>query len=322
MILHQFPIGVDVSKATLDIFDSQSARFTQIENQPAVIAAWRAGLNPQRLIIFEATSVVDQALHKDLEANHHPFARVNPRDARDFARASGRRAKTDRVDARMLAHMAAALKPEPSRPRCELRLRLSGFLSRRRQLVEMRKQERTRIKQAGDDDWLISRIHVMLDVLTTQIKEVEAEIEAFLHANMHLAEAYLRLKGVPGIGPITAATLVADLPELGSRDRRQIASLVGLAPHPRDSGACRGKRTIWGGRKHIRDLMFSAAVSIIRSKTPAAERYRQFLEQGKQKKCAIIAIARWLLVAVNAMMKNKTQWNGKATINSDVTAPT
>jgi transposase len=240
MILHQFPIGVDVSKATLDIFDSQSARFTQIENQPSAIAAWRADLDPRRLIIFEATSVVDQALHKDLEANNHPFVRVNPRDARDFARASGRRAKTDRVDARMLAHMAAALKPEPSRPRCGLRLRLSGFLSRRRQLVEMRKQERTRIKQAGDDTWLASQINQMLDVLTAQIKEVEAEIEALVHTDTILDEAYDRLKSAPGIGPITAATLIADLPELGLRDRRQIASLVGLAPHPRsDVRSCR-----------------------------------------------------------------------------------
>jgi transposase len=314
MILHQFPIGVDVSKATLDIFDSQSARFTQIENQPSAIAAWRADLDPRRLIIFEATSVVDQALHKDLEANNHPFVRVNPRDARDFARASGRRAKTDRVDARMLAHMAAALKPEPSRPRCGLRLRLSGFLSRRRQLVEMRKQERTRIKQAGDDTWLASQINQMLDVLTAQIKEVEAEIEALVHTDTILDEAYDRLKSAPGIGPITAATLIADLPELGLRDRRQIASLVGLAPHPRDSGACKGKRTIWGGRKHIRDLMFGAAVSTIRSKTPAAERYKQLLERGKQKKCAIVAIARWMLVAINAMMKKQTQWDAKAAV--------
>lgn len=308
MTLHQFPIGVDVSKTTLDIFDSQSARFTQIDNQPETIAAWRADLDPQRLIIFEATSVVDQALHKDMEANNHPFVRVNPRDARDFARASGRRAKTDRVDARMLAHMATALKLPPAQPRCPLRVRLSGFLSRRRQLVEMRKQERTRMKQAGDDDWLASRIKQMLDMLTAQIQEVEAEIEAFLKADAALNKNYTQLKTVPGIGPITAATLTADLPELGNRDRKQIASLVGLAPHPRDSGACKGKRTIWGGRKHVRDLMFSAAVSLIKSKTPAAERYRQLLNRGKQKKSAIVATARWLLVAINAMVKNNDQW--------------
>lgn len=309
MTLHQFPIGVDVSKATPDIFDSQTSRYFQIENHAAAITAWLDSLNTKQLIVFEATSRVDQSLHTELELRHHTFVRINPRDARDFARASGRRAKTDRVDACMLAHMAQALKPQPSQPRSAERLRLSQYLSRRRQMVEMRKQERTRRRQFLDDAWMCQSLDHMLSVLDEQIRNVDAAIRDLIDASPDFRKASTCLQSAPGIGPVTAATLIADLPELGHRNRKQIASLTGLAPHPRDSGTFRGKRTIWGGRRHIRHLLFSAAVTASRSKAQAHERYQGLIKRGKQKKCAIIAIARWMITALNAMIAKNQNWN-------------
>lgn len=311
MTLHQFPIGVDVSKATLDIFDSQTSRYFQIENDVCVITAWLDSLDPERLIVFEATSRVDQPLHMELERRRHAFVRVNPRDARDFARASGRRAKTDRVDACMLAHMAKALEPAPSQPRSNERVRLSQYLSRRRQMVEMRKQERTRRHQFCNDPWMCQSLDHMLSLLDEQIRGIEAVIRDLIEANPDFRKASICLQSAPGIGPVTAATLIADLPELGNRNRKQIASLTGLAPHPRDSGTFRGKRTIWGGRRHIRHLLFAAAVTASRSKAHVKDRYLALTNRGKQKKCALIAIARWMITALNAMIAKNTNWQPK-----------
>ncbi|MCR6658412.1 MAG: transposase [Asticcacaulis sp.] len=311
MTLHQFPIGVDVSKATLDIFDSQTSRYFQIDNHTDAITAWLDGLDTQRLVVFEATSRVDQTLHTELERRQGAFVRVNPRDARDFAKASGRRTKTDRVDAAMLAHMAQALKPAPSQPRSTERVRLSLYLSRRRQMVEMRKQERTRRHQFCNDPWICQSLDHMLSILDQQIRSIEAVIRELIEANSDFRKASVCLQSAPGIGPVTAATLIADLPELGHRNRKQIASLTGLAPHPRDSGTFRGKRTIWGGRRHIRHLLFAAAVTASRSKADVKDRYQALTSRGKQKKCPLIAIARWMITALNAMIAKNSNWHTK-----------
>lgn len=308
MTLHPEYIGIDVSKATLDVFESSSRKSHCIANRPealaALIATWR---ERGSFVIFEATGSYDRALCTELQSQAVPFARVNPTRARDFARAAGFLAKTDAVDARMLAAMGQCLQPEAHEPRQQEREHLVVLHRRRDQLVAMRAKEQARASEAETQDERLE-IGCHLDWLRDAIKGLERRIQALLAQTAQLKAEYQRLCSAPGVGPVTATTLIALLPELGQRSSKTIAALVGLAPLNCDTGQYRGTRHIAGGRKRVRDALYMAAFVASRRSTRFKALYQAMLARGKSHKLAIIAIARKLLLALNAMARNQVAY--------------
>jgi transposase len=295
-------IGVDVAKDWIDVqpLDGKSRR---IEMKPATLHRFaRAAAKAGALVVFEASGGYDRPLRDALEAAGAAHARVNPAQARQFARATGRLAKTDRVDARLLAEMGKRLDLAPAQAQSPDRRALQALATRRRQLVEMRKQETTRLQQTGAARARRS-ITRHIRSLDREIKAFDAEIAARIAATPELAEDDRRLRTAPGVGPVTATTLLTELPELGRLDRRRIAALAGLAPVARDSGRKRGGRSIAGGRPRPRALLYLAALQASRH-DPRFRAFRQRLrDAGKTPKQAIVATARKLLVTLNAMLR-------------------
>lgn len=242
-----------------------------------------------------------------LSAAQVPFSRLNPRQARDFARATGLAAKTDRIDARMLARFGQVLAPAQTILPEQNRQNLQALLVRRRQLVDMRKQEATRLRQHADP-WLIEDISVILECIDTRIHKLEKAITQLIEHDTDLCEAARRLQTVPGIGLIVAATLIAELPELGTLCRRKIAALAGLAPRAHDSGAHRGKRTIGGGRASVRTMLYIAALHASRHDPNFAAFRKQLAASGKPVKVTLVATARRLLATLNAMAKTRADY--------------
>lgn len=301
-------VGIDVSKATLDIFDAAAGRSERIENAHAPVAALAKRLSGRNVfVVFEATGHYDRLLRKALAAAGIAFARINPLRARDFARAAGFLAKTDRVDTRMLAKMGACLRPAADAPAPEPLERLRSLHRRRDQLVHMRAQERTRRSETREREERAD-IDRHIAWLATQIKTIEGRIKSLIASDAQMNERCKRLRQAPGIGPVAAATIVALMPEIGSRSPKTIAALAGLAPLNRDSGTFRGKRTIAGGRKRVRDALYIAALSAARICPRFKAFYQTLLNAGKAKKLALIAIARKLLIALNAMIRDDSDF--------------
>lgn len=295
-------IGIDVSKHHLDLFEGTARR---IPNSPEAIAAWVDGLCGSEFVLFEATGRYDRHLRELLHKAGIGFARVNPAHARDFIRSTGRLAKTDAIDARMLALMAQTLRPAAHQPGSAERDKLTELHKRRDQLVDMRQQERTRQHEATDPD-AAADIAAHIDDLTMRIGRFEAAIAALIDTSEELARTNRLLRSIPGIGPVTAATLLALMPEAGSRSAKTIAALAGLAPINNDSGRFRGRRSIRGGRPRVRRAMYMAALATIRRPGRFAARYKAMIQLGKPPKLVLVAIARKLLVIVNAVLRDKT----------------
>lgn len=296
-------LAIDISKDHLDTDAWPRPWRRQVGNDAAGIAAIVA--TARRLgafVVFEATSTYDRRLMAALEAAGLAYHRANPGKARAFARAAGFLAKTDRVDAAMLLAYARAVAPAAAEPVSAERQALRALLDRRDQLVAMRKQEKTRLHQVQTPA-IGAEIAAHIADLSTRIAAYEAEIQAQLAAHDDLAETAQRLASAPGIGPVTAASLIARLPELGQRRSTTIAALVGLAPLARDSGRQRGQRRIWGGRGAVRRLLFLAAQHA--AKNPAYHAFAERLRSaGKAPKTVRIAVARKLLVTLNAMIRD------------------
>ena len=308
MIINPGVVGIDISKHHLDIFDGAVGRPERVSNDPQAAAALAARFaGADAFVLFEATGSYDLALRRAFEAASVAFARVNPARARDFARAAGFLAKTDRIDARMLAIMAQSLRPRAQAPADPARETLASLSRRRDQLVAMRKQERTR-RSACSDQEMVDDIDRHLDWLNHAIAKLDDAIRQLIRTSATLKQAANRLRSVPGIGPVAAATLLALLPELGTRSPKAIAALAGLAPINADSGLRRGKRHIRGGRKRVRDALYMAAVAAARSKSRFAATYRALIKAGKPPKLALIAIARRILVTLNAITRDKTSF--------------
>lgn len=297
-------IGCDLSRSWLDVHALPAGKAFRVANAPADLAAWLARLGPDALVVFEATSGCDRALVEALSARGIAYVRVNPRQARAFARATGVLAKTDRVDARLLAQMGRTLEPEATTPPSPDRVRLADLLRRRSQLVEMRKAEKVRRHDAGQPD-LLADIEEMIALLTRRIETLDQQIADLIAQSPELSEQADLLSAVPGIGPTVLATLLGELPELGTRCRRRIASLAGLAPHARESGTWRGKRRIWGGRRKVREALYMAALTASRRIPQLAAMRERMKAAGKAPKTILIAAARQLLVILNAMMRSK-----------------
>ena len=297
-------IGIDIAKFHLDIFDAKIGRAVRIDNTPAAIAGLTAGWAAAgAFVLFEATGHYDGALRDGLQSAHIAFARVNPARARAFARAAGFLAKTDAVDARMLAAMAQSLSPEPQPAASAERARLARLNKRRDQLVANRQQERTRRRECDDPD-LLASLNEHLAWLDAAIRALEAEVAAAIAGAPDLQASRRLLVSAPGVGPVTAATLLALLPELGRRSPKTVAALVGLAPLNRDSGAQRGRRSIQGGRKRVRDALYIAAFSASRHDPRFAAIYQRLRDAGKPIKLALVAVARHLLIILNAMLRD------------------
>jgi transposase len=311
MTLASNVVGIDVSSSRLDGFAHQLGERRGYPNSPAGIARLVArAAELQAFVVLEATAPYDQALIRALEKAGLPFHRANPKKARDFARSAGFLAKTDRLDARMLAAYGAALPLMPTRPVGADALKLQELTARRDQLVEMRKGERTRLA-AKPASLMADSLNEVIGVLDRQIRRMEAEIAALIESNPAFAADAAILRSAPGVGPVTAAILLAALPELGQISRRAVAALAGLAPLACDSGALRGTRRIWGGRKRVRDALYMAALAAIGPRRPYHAAYAKLRAAAKPFKQALIAIARKLLVALNAAVRDRKPFHAQ-----------
>lgn len=302
MIIPPDVVGIDVSKHRLDIFHAGSAM--RIANTPEALAGpvrmWTAA---GAFVLFEATGVYDGVLRRALAEAGLAHARVNPGRARDFARAAGFLAKTDPVDAAMLAAMAAALRPAEAVAPDADRERLTALIRRRDQLVAMRAMERTRASEAGDA-FTRADTEAHLDWLDQRIGDLDRMIREAVRDSNSLSRQAALLRTAPGIGPVAAHVLTALLPELGQRCPKTIAALVGLAPLNADSGQKRGQRLIRGGRKRVRDALYMAALAAVRCHATFSAFYKRLRAAGKPAKVALIAVARKLLTILNAMIRD------------------
>jgi transposase len=307
-MIHPVFIGCDVAKAHLDLFDNQTQKHVRISNTSGAIATWLATLAERDVtVILEATGSYDRLLCAALEEAHRPYCRVNPARARDFAKALGLLAKTDAIDARLLALMGQTLSPPVSVPPDPSRRQLYDLHSRRDQLVAMRQQERTRRK--GADPAQHASIESHLVWLDAEIIRIEQACREHVRADRVMREQNARLLSIPGIGTVTAFTLLAHMPELGGSSPKALAALAGLAPFNADSGTKRGQRHIRGGRKRVRDALYMAAFVAHRLNTPFARMAQIMAAKGKPFKVMIIAIARKILVTANALIRDKTMFN-------------
>jgi transposase len=306
-------VGIDVAKAGLDVMVRPSGEARQLANAAAGIAelvGWLQMLSPQ-LIVVEATGGYEAPLVAELLIATLPVAVVNPRQVRDFARATGRLAKTDRLDAQVLAHFGQAVRPTPRPLPDEDAQALAALLERRRQVVAMRTAEENRLGAARVAA-VRTRIQAHLAWLDTDLQEIDDDLHRRLRASPLWREQDERLQRVPGIGPIVSLTLLADLPELGRLAHGQIAALVGVAPLNRDSGTLRGRRAVWGGRRAVRTALYMGTLRATRCNPVIRRFYERLLAAGKAKKVALVACMHKLLIILNAMLRHHTSWQAQA----------
>jgi len=304
-------VGIDVSKRTLVVaVDPSGERWTSDNTPPAITAlvAKLRALAP-RIVVIEATGGYERAVAAAAIAADVPVAVVNPRQVRAFAAALGRTAKTDDIDADVLAAFGAKLEPQPRAIADAATQALAALVARRRQLLEMIGMERSRLEQAPPTGHLTRELRRHIRWLERRVADVDDEIGTSIqqHPTWRLTDEVLR--SVPGIGPTTARTLLAELPELGRLDRRAIAALVGVAPFNCDSGQFRGQRHIWGGRASVRSTLYMAALTATRYNPVLRAFYRRLRDAGKPAKVALIATMRKLLTIVNTMIKHQAKWN-------------
>jgi transposase len=297
-------VGIDVCKHHLDIFDEAMGVPERIANATQAITQLVARWRCDALVVFEATGVYDLALREALRQAGIRFARINPARARDFARASGQIAKTDPIDARMLAAFARAMNPVTEQVSSPARNALAKLAKRRDQLVQMRAQEKNRRSEA-EDSAMAERIGRLIEVLDHEIEDIEADINALIKAEPKLADDAQLMRSLPGVGPVACMQLITQMPELGHLGPKQVAALAGLAPFNVDSGAYRGKRKIGGGRKRVRDALYMAALNAVRRADRFKIFYNRLRQAGKPAKLALIAVARKLLTILNAMMRDR-----------------
>jgi transposase len=301
-------VGVDVSKEGLDVAmlpHGETRHFANASDGIAALVECVRSVQP-RMVVMEATGGFELAAASALAAAKWPVAIVNPRQVRDFAKATGQLAKTDRIDALVLARFAEAVKP-PARPLLDEATRgLSDLVTRRTQIVGMLTAEKNRL---GHADGLVAK-HIGSHIawLQKELAKIDKALEDVLRANHVWMERSALLRSVPGVGTTTAITLLAELPELGQLNRRQVAALVGVAPFCRDSGTLRGTRKVWGGRAQVRKALYMATLVATRHNHVISTFYQRLLSKGKKKKPALTACMRKLLVALNAMIRDRQPW--------------
>jgi transposase len=306
---HSLFVGIDVAKDHLDVHVVPSGAAFRVPHDDAGLAALLERLRPlpPALIVLEATGGYEVPVAAALAADGLPLAVVNPRHVRDFARATGQLAKTDPLDARGIALFAQAVRPTP-RPLPDAQAHALGELvARRRQLVDMLGAEHNRRRLLRDPQ-LRRHLDAHIAWLTEALRRLDRDLTTLLRATPAWRETEDLLRSVPGIGPITARTLIADLPELGRLDRRRIAALAGLAPFARDSGAFRGRRMIAGGRAPIRRVLYMATLTALKHNPAIGGFYRRLVSAGRPGKLALTAAMRKLLTILNAILRDRRPW--------------
>ena len=302
-------IGIDVSKNTLDLHALPGQVTLQFPNDPDGVAALVSGvlvLAPT-LVVLEATGGLEHPAAAALAAASIPVAVVNPRQVRDFAKATGRLAKTDAIDACVLALFAERIRPEPRPLPSGETLAFRELLDRRRTLIETKTGELNRLGSATTER-VRGSIMAHVEWLEEQLEELKADLEAAIKASPVWRINEDLLQSIPGIGPVVSRSLLADVPELGTLSREQVAALVGVAPMNRDSGKWSGKRSVVGGRSRVRSMLYMAALSAKRC-NPSLKAFAERLKaKGKAAKVILVAVARKLLVMANAIIRDKTPW--------------
>jgi transposase len=311
-IIEKF-IGIDVSKESLEVGIRPEGKHWSVANEEGEIASLVELLSELKpaLIVVEATGGFQTMVVAKLAAAALPVTVVNPRQVRDFAKATGHLAKTDAIDALVLAHFGDALRPEVRVLKDEQTQELTALMTRRRQIVNMITAEKNRLVTAPKGirkeirkhiEWLQGRLNVMNGQIDEAIKNspVWREKDAILRSS-------------PGVGPVLSVSLLAGLPELGNLNRKKLAALVGVAPLNRDSGGYRGARSVWGGRAQIRSVLYMATISAARANPVIREFYQRLIGSGKKPKVALTACMRKFLTILNAMVKNGTHWDERRT---------
>lgn len=301
-------VGVDISKEHLDVAvrpSGQTRRFSaeQLDAVVAFVAEHQA-----QLVVLEATGGLEIGLAASLATAGIAVAVVNPRQVRDFAKALGKLAKTDTLDAHVLAHFAQAVRPQPRPLPDEQTRELEALVARRRQLIEMRTAEQNRL-HACRSSAIRAQLTRHIEWLTKQLDDLDGQLRRSVQQSPLWREKEDLLRSFKGVGPVVATTLLVELPELGTLDRKKIAALVGVAPFNRDSGTLRGQRSIWGGRSSVRTALYMAAIVATTHNPTIRAFYARLLEAGKSKKTALIAALRKMLTILNAMMRTGHRWN-------------
>lgn len=301
-------VGIDVSKHYLDIAIRPTGEIYQTDNNDegiTQIVDLLKKISPI-LIVMEATGGYETAIASGLGIAGLPVAIVNPRQARDFAKSLGRLAKTDRIDASILAHFGEATRPKPRILPDEQTVLLQSLLVRRRQLINMLIAEKNRYGTTHVSQK--SRVWQHIEWLERELEVLDKELQEQLQQSPIWREKDQLLRSVPGVGSVTVMTVLAELPELGQINRKKIAALVGVAPFNCDSGKMHGKRAIWGGRAAVRNILYMATLSATRHNVVIRSHYHHLLDEGKPKKVALVACMRKLLTILNAIIRTMMPW--------------
>jgi transposase len=313
-------VGVDVSKSQLDVAIFGQGEGWQVSRDHAGLSELISRLqqlgSPVTLVVLEATGGLERDVAVTLALATIPVAVVNPRQVRDFARATGRLAKTDSIDAAVLAHFAHAVHPTPEPLPDPIALKLESAVSRRRQLVDMLTSEKNRrgmlMLQQSASKQILKSLQKHIDWLEAEVGRLDDDIDDTIKQSPVWREKDDLLQSVPGVGPVVSRTLLSRMPELGSLSPKQIAALAGLAPMNHDSGASRGRRTIWGGRAEVRAVLYMSAVTAARCNPSLRAFYKRLIAAGKKPMVALTAVMRKLLTALNAMIRDGARWNPPA----------
>ena len=304
-------VGIDVGSEFLDAAWTGSGQVVRHPNTPAGISRLGrqlAKLNPA-IVVMEATGNYHLPLAKHLHQKAQlKVAVANPGRVRNFARSTGASAKTDALDARVLVHYAEAVQPRPWKPKEDAVEELGALNARRQQLVDMLVVEKTRLKGGLRRSSQVS-VERHIRYLEKELGALEDEIREFTASNADMKEKSDLLQSVAGVGPVLATTLLAEMPELGEVDSRQIAALAGVAPFNHDSGKMKGHRGIWGGRAHLRRVLYMSALSAVAYNSTMKRHYEGLVARGKAKKVALVACMRKLLIWLNAMIRDRKPWN-------------
>lgn len=305
MIVQNY-VGCDISKLRLDFFDEASSRHQRIANQAEAIAAYVAGLRAGHdFVVMEATGVHDRLLRHALAKAGIAFSRHNPAHTHHYAKSAARRAKTDRLDARMLSGYGRRYQPAPEAAPCEKGERLQSLARHRDHLVEIRARLKRYLGEAFDAD-VVTDTERLIAEFDTRIEALESRIAKAIREAEDTARDYELMVSVPGVSTITALSLLAHMPELGRRSQKSIAALAGLAPFDNESGKCRRRSKISGGRPRVRRALYMAALGAIRANTRFRAFYTALAARSGSKKLAIVAVARKLLVTLNAIIRDQT----------------
>jgi transposase len=301
-------IGIDISKTQMDVAIWDSEEAWEIQNDAE---GWQELVEKAKelkpiLIVVEASGGIEQPIVAELYLEKLPVAIVNPTRVRNFARSTGQLAKTDKLDARLIAHFAQAVRPQVRPLRTAEQNHLNALVTRRRQVVQILTAEKNR--RTTTYSTLRTRLWQHIDWLEAEVKALDEEIEQYIQECPSWRKNAALLRSVPGVGPVTASTLLAELPELGTRNRQQIAALVGVAPLNKDSGKMRGKRRVFGGRAPVRRALYMATLVATQANPVIRTFYEHLLAQGKEKKVALTACMRKLLVILNSMIRNQQPW--------------